>query len=92
MPNPNSKFATLAVEDQILLVHNPSPTSLSTLVLALSVDDGRRWELLCKVEDSNDEIICDPCIVEWSDDTVKIAYTVWGKGLKLATLKLATVD
>ena len=44
------------------------------------------------MEDSNDEIICDPCIVAWSDDTVKIAYTVWGKGLKLATLKLATVD
>jgi hypothetical protein len=30
--------------------------------------------------------------VEWAEDTVKVAYTVWGKGLKLATVKLATVD
>lgn len=33
-----------------------------------------------------------PTIVEWTDDTVKIVYTVWGTGLKLATVKLATVD
>jgi hypothetical protein len=37
-------------------------------------------------------ILVNPCIVGWSEDTVKIAYTVWSKGLKLATLKLATVD
>ena len=33
-----------------------------------------------------------PTIVEWADDTVKVAYTVWGQGLKLATVKLATVE
>jgi hypothetical protein len=33
-----------------------------------------------------------PCIAEWADDTVKVAYTVWGQGIKLATVKLATVD
>ena len=31
-------------------------------------------------------------MVEWSDDTIKVAYTVWGKGLRLATVKLATVE
>jgi hypothetical protein len=33
-----------------------------------------------------------PTIVEWADDTVKVAYTVWGQGLKLASIKLATVE
>ena len=33
-----------------------------------------------------------PSVVEWSDDTIKVAYTVWGKGLRLATVKLATVE
>lgn len=33
-----------------------------------------------------------PSIVEWSDDTVKVVYTVWGEGVRLATIKLATVD
>ena len=33
-----------------------------------------------------------PSVVEWSDDTIKVAYTVWGQGLRLATVKLATVE
>lgn len=33
-----------------------------------------------------------PSIIEWTEDTVKIAYTVWGTGIKLASVKLATVD
>lgn len=33
-----------------------------------------------------------PSIVEWAEDTVKVVYTSWGAGLKLATVKLATVD
>jgi hypothetical protein len=33
-----------------------------------------------------------PSIVEWADDTIKVVYTVWGTGLRLATVKLATVD
>jgi len=30
--------------------------------------------------------------VEWADDTVKVSYTAWGQGMKLATVKLATVE
>lgn len=31
-------------------------------------------------------------MVQWSEDTVKICYTVWGEGLRLASVKLATVE
>jgi hypothetical protein len=30
--------------------------------------------------------------VEWSEDTVKVAYTVWGRGIRLASIKLAVVE
>jgi hypothetical protein len=33
-----------------------------------------------------------PCIVQWSEDTVLVSYTVWGAGLRLATIRLATAE
>lgn len=33
-----------------------------------------------------------PSIIQWSDDTVKVSYTVWGEGLRLATIQLATAE
>jgi len=33
-----------------------------------------------------------PCITQWTEDTVKVVYTVWGEGLRMATATLATVD
>jgi hypothetical protein len=116
--NPNSKFSSLTIDNQMLLAHHPSATSQSTLILSLSVDDGKRWEKLCTVDEdvallvskasaggsngalaggnvgggSSGAIFCNPCIKEWAEDTVLVVYTVWGKGLKLSTLKLATVD
>jgi predicted neuraminidase len=114
LQNPNSKFASLTIDNQMLLAHHPSSTAQSTLILSLSVDDGKRWEKLCTVEEdvplvaskaaasgstnalgastANGTIFCNPSIKEWAEDTVLVVYTVWGKGLKLATLKLATVD
>ena len=91
--NPNAKFSSLTTDGQILLVHHPSSTSRSMLGLPLSVNDGKSWEPLYMVEEvDKDGKLTDPCILEWSDDTVKVAYTVWGQGLKLATLRLATVE
>jgi BNR repeat-like domain len=120
LQNPNSKFSSLTIDNQMLLAHHPSTTSQSTLILSLSVDDGKRWERLCTVEEEvpslvpkaavggsigalassgsavggigGNPIFCNPCINEWAEDTVLVVYTVWGKGLKLATLKLATID
>ena len=115
LPNPNSKFSTLTIDNQMLIAHHPSATSQSSLILSLSVDDGKRWEKLCTVDEevavpvsvaaggnsnasttvngaSAGPIFCNPCIKEWAEDTILVAYTVWGKGLKFATLKLATVD
>jgi hypothetical protein len=33
-----------------------------------------------------------PCITQWTEDTVKVVYTVWGEGLRMATATLATTD
>lgn len=77
---------------QILIVHNYSATARTPLSLALSVDEGKTWEMLLAVETAAEANYSNPCIVEWSEDTVKVAYTVWGEGLKLATVKLATVE
>jgi hypothetical protein len=92
LPNPNSKFSTVTIDGQILLVYNSSATARQPLSLALSVDDGKSWEKLLDVEAAADGNFSYPCIVAWSEDTVKIAYTVWGTGLRLATVKLATVE
>ena len=40
LPNPNSKFATLTIDGQVLIVYNSSATARSPLALSLSVDDG----------------------------------------------------
>ena len=90
--NPNSKISTALMDGQLLLVHNPSTTQLNQLAISLSLTHGKSWEHLCFVEQSKDDILCSPCIVAWAEDTIKVAYTVWGKGLKLCTLKLITVD
>lgn len=90
--NPNSKFATLTIDGQVLIAYNNSTSSRTPLSLALSVDDGRSWEPLAVIEDDLKGNFTSPSIVEWSDDTVKVAYTVWGEGIKLATIKLATVE
>lgn len=95
LPNPNSKFATITIDGQMLLVHNPSVKDRSSLSLALSVDEGRTWETLTVVDGGGagaDVKFTHPSITQWNDDTVKVAYTVWDRGLKLATIKLATVE
>lgn len=92
LANPNSKFATLTIEGQILAVYNSSATTRAPLTLALSIDDGRSWEVLAAIEDDKDGNFSYPSIVEWSEDTVKVAYTVWGKGIRLASIKLAVVE
>lgn len=92
LTNPNSKISTVSIDDQILLVHNPSASQMNQLAISLSLTHGKVWEHLSFVEQSKDDILCSPCIVAWADDTVKIAYTVWGKGLKLTTVKLVTVE
>jgi predicted neuraminidase len=33
-----------------------------------------------------------PCITQWTEDTVKVVYTVWGEGVRMVTATLATVD
>lgn len=92
LPNPNSPFSTVTIDGQVLCVFNNSQTIRAPLALALSVNDCKSWEPLAMVEeDATGNFSC-PSIVEWADDTVKVAYTVWGKGVKLATVKLATVD
>ena len=75
-------------------VDKTSSSGLSKLVLSLSVDDGRKWEDLCVVDSTaqSSGILVNPCIVRWSDDIVMIGYTEWGVGLKLATIKLATME
>ena len=92
--NPNSKFATVTIDGQIVAAYNPSATSRASVALALSVNAGKTWEPLTVVDDGGPaEHLSSPAIVRWSDDsTVKVAYAVWGRGLKLATVKLETVD
>lgn len=92
LPNPNSRVATLTIDGQILVVYNSSASTRAPLSLALSVDDGRSWEPLATLEEDPKGNFSSPSIAEWSEDTVQVAYSVWGEGLKLATVKLATVD
>ncbi|KAL4445290.1 hypothetical protein ABPG77_011115 [Micractinium sp. CCAP 211/92] len=92
LPNPNSPLATVTIDGQVLCVFNNSQTVRAPLALALSVNDCKSWEPLAIIEEDPKGNFACPSIVEWLDDTVKIAYTVWGTGLKLATVKLATVD
>jgi len=95
LPNPNSKFATITIDEQILIAYNPSTKEQSSLALALSVDDGRSWEALAMIDRTTADSsfsLTSPAIAQWSDDTVKVAYTVWGRGIKLATIKLPIVD
>lgn len=37
-------------------------------------------------------VISSPSIVAWSEDTVKVAYSVQGSGLRLTTAQLAVVQ
>jgi predicted neuraminidase len=90
--NPNSKLATVTIDGQMLAAYNASATARTPLSLALSVDEGKSWDTLMAVDAEPEANYSYPSIVEWSEDTVKIAYTVWGVGLKLATVKLATVE
>lgn len=92
LPNPNSPFASVTIDGQVLCVFNNSQTLRAPLALALSVNDCKTWEPLAIIEEDPKGNFSSPSIVEWSDDTVKVAYTVWGQGLKLASIKLATVD
>jgi len=124
LQNPNSKFSSLTIDNQIILAHHPSPTAQSTLMLSLSIDDGKSWDKLCTVDEavssvvpeanaknvggssapngtggttssenlSENAILCNPCIKELGEDTVLVVYTVWGKGLKLAKVKLVIFD
>lgn len=101
LPNPNAKFSTVAIDNQILCAYNASPLHRAPLALAISDDDGRHWEQLVVLDGAPDgngiaisapPNLSFPCIVEWSEDTVKVAYVVFNEGIKLATAKLATVD
>ena len=73
-------------------MHNPSPTAPAPLALALSINDCRSFEQLAVIEGDAAGTYLSPTIIEWSEDTVKLAYSVGGQGLKLATVKLATVE
>ncbi|PRW44584.1 BNR Asp-box repeat [Chlorella sorokiniana] len=92
LPNPNSQFSTVTIDGQVLCVFNNSTTTRAPLALALSVNDCKGWEPLAVIEEDPKGNFSCPSIVEWTDDTVKIVYTVWGEGIKLATVKLATVE
>ncbi|KAI3428719.1 hypothetical protein D9Q98_007543 [Chlorella vulgaris] len=92
LPNPNSPFATVTIDGQVLCAFNNSQTKRAPLALALSVNDCKSWEPLAMVEEDATGNFTSPSIVEWADDTIKVVYTVWGTGLRLATVKLATVD
>lgn len=92
LPNPNSPFATVTIDGQVLCVFNNSQTARAPMALALSINDCKTWEPLAIVEEDPKGNFSCPSIVEWADDTVKVSYTVWGEGVKLATIKLATVD
>ncbi|PSC75556.1 BNR Asp-box repeat [Micractinium conductrix] len=92
LPNPNSPFSTVTIDGQVLCVFNNSQTQRAPLALALSVNDCKSWEPLAIIEEDPKGNFACPSIVEWAEDTVKVVYTSWGAGLKLATVKLATVD
>lgn len=92
LANPNSKFSTVTIDGQILAVLNPVATSRSSLNLVISVDGGRSWETLAAVDEEAGGNLLNPTLTEWTEDTVKVAYTVWGAGIKVATVKLATVE
>lgn len=95
LQNPNSKLSTVMIDDQLLIVHNAGSSDRYDVTLSLSVDNGKTFETLMvidKEDPQSENRLCNPCIVHYNDNTVKVAYTVWGKGLKLATIALATVD
>uniref|UniRef100_A0A1D2A547 Sialidase domain-containing protein n=1 Tax=Auxenochlorella protothecoides TaxID=3075 RepID=A0A1D2A547_AUXPR len=92
LANPNSKLASLLLDDQLLAVHNVGSKDRASLTISLSLTAGRTWEEVVSLHKLPGGVISSPSIVAWSEDTVKVAYSVQGSGLRLTTAQLAVVQ
>eukprot|EP00238_Polyblepharides_amylifera_P013106 CAMPEP_0196574354 /NCGR_PEP_ID=MMETSP1081-20130531/4083_1 /TAXON_ID=36882 /ORGANISM="Pyramimonas amylifera, Strain CCMP720" /LENGTH=387 /DNA_ID=CAMNT_0041892349 /DNA_START=68 /DNA_END=1231 /DNA_ORIENTATION=+ len=96
LPNPNSKtgmtkcrLPNRSGEACLALAYNHSTTKRSPLHLACSYDDGESWVQSAVLENDEQGNFAYPTPIEWEDGIVKVAYTVWNGGLRVATVNLA---
>jgi predicted neuraminidase len=75
LPNPNSGIDAVKMRNGIVaLVHNPSKTERSPLVLAFSPDDGETWNTPLTLEDGPAEYSY-AAIIQARDSKLHITYT-----------------
>jgi len=75
LPNPNSGIDAAKLKDgRVLLVYNHTRNGRSPLNLAISYDDGERWEKHYVLEDEAGEFSY-PAIIQAADGSVHITYT-----------------
>mmetsp|Transcript_12234 Transcript_12234/g.38752 ORF Transcript_12234/g.38752 Transcript_12234/m.38752 type:complete len:90 (-) Transcript_12234:49-318(-) len=71
----------------LVVAYNHSTQHRAPLDIATCKDGrGERWERAAAVETDAAGHFSYPTVMEWEPGVLKVAYSVWGEGLRLATL------
>jgi len=96
LPNPNSKigmtkcnFPECSYNKGCLVVaYNHSAKQRAPLYLAASYDNGGTWKHAAVLEAEPTGNFAYPTPIQWEAGVVKVAYSVWGEGLRIATVRV----
>ncbi len=87
IPHPSSGLDAVRLQDgRVLLVHNPTRTGRSPLIVSVSDDGGNRWRPWLTLEDEPGEYSY-PGIIEADDGSVHIVYTWRRRRIRHAVLE-----
>ena len=98
MPNPNSKICCITaymsgLDKQrpvsvLVLAYNNSTIERSPLDIALSFDSGKTFLHIAVLDCEGPRNFAYPDVLYWEIDVIKVSYSYWTKGLRLATLNI----
>ena len=98
IPNPNSKICCINSTiqhsclqlslDVLVLAYNNSEARRSPLDIAVSLDFGLTWHHIAVIDEGEPHNFAYPDLVNWDVNIIKISYSYWGTGLRLATLDI----
>lgn len=87
LPNPNAGIDAVRLRDgRIVLVHNPTTTGRTPLVVSVSADLGASWQQRVVLEDEPGEFSY-PSVIEGADGRIHIVYTWRRRRIAYAVLE-----